>query len=124
MAWTNEELTRVGKATELQVASYRTDGTLRPYVTIWAVRAGDEMYIRSAYGPDNGWYRRAVAAGTGRIRAGGVERDVDFVEAAPDAHASIDAAYHAKYDSYGPAIVGSVVGAKGAAATLRLQPRA
>jgi len=123
MAWTSEELTRAGKATELQVASYRTDGTLRPYVTIWAVRAGDEMYIRSAYGPDNGWYRRAVAAGTGRIRAGGVERDVDFAGAAPDAHAGIDAAYHAKYDSYGPAIVGSVVGAKGAAATLRLQPR-
>jgi len=123
MAWTNDELARVGKATELQVASYRKDGTLRPYVTIWAVRASDELYIRSAYGPDNGWYRRAIASGAGRIRAGGVERDVDFAEADPDAHAGIDQAYHAKYDRYGPAIVGSVVGAKGAAATLRLQPR-
>jgi hypothetical protein len=122
MAWTNDELDRVGKATELQVASYRKDGTLRPYVTIWAVRAGDDLYIRSAYGPDNGWYRRAVASGTGRIRAGGVERDVAFTEADPDAHTGIDQAYHAKYDSYGPAIVGSVVGAKAAAATLRLQP--
>ncbi|HEY0001397.1 MAG TPA: DUF2255 family protein [Actinoplanes sp.] len=88
-------------------------------MTIWAVRAGDDLYIRSAYGPDNGWYRRAVAGGTGRIRAGGVERDVNFAEAAPDAHPGIDAAYHAKYDQYGPAIVG----VSAAAANLRLRPR-
>ena len=45
-----------------------------------------------------------------------------FGEAAPDAHAGIDAAYHTKYDRYGPAIVGSVVGAKAAPATIRLLP--
>ena len=123
MAWRNDELAGVGEAGELQVASYRKDGTLRPYVTIWVVRAGDDLYIRSAYGPGNGWYRRAVASGTGRIRAGGIERDVTFAEAAPDAHAAIDAAYHAKYDRYGPAIVDTVVGAEVASTTLRLQPR-
>jgi hypothetical protein len=52
-----------------------------------------------------------------------VERDVAFADAAPDAHAGIDAAYHAKYDRYGPAIVGSVVGADAAPATIRLVPR-
>lgn len=121
--WTNEDLNRVGEAEELQLASVRNDGTLRPYVTMWVVRVGDDLYVRSAHGPDNPWYRRAKASGAGRIRAGGVERHVTFADAAPGAHPAIDAAYHAKYDRYGPAIVGSVVGAKAAPVTIRLVPR-
>jgi hypothetical protein len=92
-------------------------------VTMWVVRAGDELYVRSAYGPDNPWYRRATASGVGRIRAGGVERDVTFAEAAADTHAAIDAAYHEKYDRYGPKIVDSVVGPHAEAVTIRLVPR-
>lgn len=121
--WTNEDLNRVGEAEELQLASVRNDGTLRPYVTMWVVRVGDDLYVRSAHGPDNPWYRRAKASGAGRIRAGGVERHVTFADAAPGAHPAIDAAYHAKYDRYGSAIVGSVVGAKAAPVTIRLVPR-
>jgi hypothetical protein len=123
--WTTDELDRVGGAEELQLASERKDGTLRPYVTMWVVRAGDELYVRSAYGADNPWYRRAMASGAGRVRAGGVERDVTFAGAGTDAglHAAIDAAYHAKYDRHGPAIVGTVVGDKAAPVTIRLQPR-
>jgi hypothetical protein len=102
-AWTNDELTRIGGAEEIQLASARPDGTLRPYVTMWVVRAGDDLYVRSAYGPNNPWYRRAKASGAGRIRAGGLERDVTFAEAAPGVHAAIDAACHARYDRYGPA---------------------
>jgi hypothetical protein len=121
-AWTTDELDRIGRATEVAVASRRSDGTLSPYVTIWGVRSGDDIYIRSAYGPDNGWYRRAKARRTGRIRAGSVERDVQFAEPAADVHPAIDAAYHAKYDRYGPQIVGTVVGLSAAAVTFRLVP--
>ena len=121
--WTSGELDRIGRAEELQLTSLRKDGSPRPYVTMWVVRAGDEVYVRSAYGPDNPWYRRAKASGAGRVRAGGVERDVTFAEAGMDAHPAIDAAYHAKYDRYGPAIVGSVVGDKAAPMTIRLMPR-
>jgi hypothetical protein len=94
-------------------------------VTIWGVRSGPEIYIRSAYGPQNGWFRRAVEAGSGRVRAGGTERDVSFerVDAGSPVHGDIDAAYHAKYDSYGPKIVGSVVGPAAAAVTLQVTPR-
>ncbi|MCD2440821.1 DUF2255 family protein [Agromyces sp. SYSU K20354] len=123
--WTEDELRRVGDAEELRVASYRRDGSLRPYVIIWVVRVGDDLVIRSAYGPDNGWYRRAKASGRGRIRAGGVERDVEFADAASDgpaAHAAIDAAYHAKYDRHGPRIVGTVVGDEVIETTFRLVP--
>jgi hypothetical protein len=123
-SWTSEELTRIGSAEELGLASLREDGTLRPYVTMWVVRAGDELYVRSARGPAGRWYVRALRSGVGRIRAGGLERDVVFAEPAdPRVHAAIDAAYHAKYDRYGPAIVGSVVGEQAGAVTVRLLPR-
>lgn len=123
-AWTEDELGRIGDAEVLQLASARRDGGLRAYVTMWVVRAGDELYVRSAHGPNNPWYRRAKASGTGRIRAGGVEGDVMFAEAAADTHTSIDGAYHAKYDRYGPQTVGSVTGREAEAVTVRLVPRA
>ena len=123
-AWPGEELNSIGKAEELQLASRRGDGTLRPYVTMWVVRAGDDLYVRSAYGPNNSWFRRAKASGAGRIRADGLERDVTFAEPAPGVHAAIDAAYHSKYDRYGPRIVGSVVGPDAEAVTIKLAPHA
>ena len=107
-AWVSDELERIGAATELQITSRRRDGSLRPFVTIWAVRAGDGVYVRSAHGPNNGWYRRAKASGEGQIRAAGIKRDVSFEESGP-AVAAVTAAYHAKYDRYGPRIVGTVV---------------
>jgi hypothetical protein len=123
--WTDDELRRIGGTTELHVASLRPDGTLRPFVTIWGVQSGSDLYIRSAYGPENGWYRRAVGAGTGRVRAGGIEHDVRFqrLEADDHAQADIDEAYHAKYDRYGPQMVGGMVGSAAAKATLHLLPR-
>jgi hypothetical protein len=123
ITWTHDELTRIGGAEELQLASVRPDSTLRPSVTIWVVRAGDALYVRSAYGSANPWFRRAQASGAGRIRAAGLERDVTFATADSDAHAAIDAAYHAKYDRYGPKIVGSVVGPNVKDVTIRLVPR-
>jgi hypothetical protein len=123
-AWTPDELDRVGEAEEIRLASRRADGSLRPYVTMWVVRAGGDLYVRSAYGPDNPWYRRATASGTGRIRAGGIERDVSFAQAPPEVQGDIDAAYHAKYDRYGPRIVGSVTGPGSHAVTVRLVSQA
>jgi hypothetical protein len=122
-AWTNTELTQIGRAEQLEISSLRRDGTLRPYVTIWVVPAGDDLYVRSAYGPDNPWFRRAMASGAGRIRVGGLERDVSFEQPGDAVNAAVDAAYHAKYDRHGPAIVGTVVGATAAKTTIRLLPR-
>jgi hypothetical protein len=123
MAWTADELARIEGATELRLASRRPDGTLRRFVTIWVVRAGDDVYVRSAYGHANAWFQRALASGEGRIRAGGVERDVVFEEPPPGVADVIHAAYHAKYDRYGPRIVGTVVSPEAARSTLRLIPR-
>ena len=121
--WTPEELANVAGATELELTSTRPDGTFRPYTTMWVVRAGDDLYVRSAYGANNGWYVRARASGRGRIRAGGVERDVTFAEASDDIHADIDSAYWSKYERYGPKIVETVTGPAAKAVTIRLVPR-
>jgi hypothetical protein len=121
-SWTPTELDRIGRADELQVASYRADGTLRPYVTIWGVRSGDRIFVRSAHGADNPWYRRAIASGTGRIRVPGVERDITFQQPEAERQTSIDTEYHRKYDRYGARIVGTVVGPGLHALTLELVP--
>lgn len=118
--WTAQELDRIGQAGELQLATRRHQGGISRYVTMWVVRAGDNLYVRSAYDPDNPWYRRARAAKAGRIRAGGLERPVTFETADAAVQDAIDAAYHAKYDRYGPQIVGSVTGPDARNVTVRL----
>ena len=120
--WSRDELGRIG-AEEIGLASRRPDGSLRPYVTMWVVRAGDDLYARSAYGPDNPWYRRATASGAGRIRPDGIDRDVSLAQAAPEAQGGIDAAYQAKYDRYGSRIVGSVTRTEAHRVTVRLVPQ-
>jgi hypothetical protein len=122
MTWTADQLARIGDAEELRLASRRADGTLRSFTTMWVVRADGELYVRSAGGPERPWYRHALASRRGSIRADGIEADVRFDEAAPDAQAAIDAAYHAKYDRYGPVIVGHVTGPGAHAVTVRLLP--
>lgn len=121
-AWSADELARIDRADELQIASRRPDGSLRPYITIWVVRLADDLYVRSAYGYSNPWFQRALASGEGRIRAGGVERDVAFEVPGAAVNADLHAAYHAKYDRYGPSIVGTVVSAEAARSTLKLVP--
>ena len=123
MAWTDDNLRRVGDAEELRLASSRADGSLSPYTTMWVVRVGADIYVRSAGGPNRPWYRHANASGAGRICAGGVECNVTFGDATADSHVAIDLAYHAKYDRYGPAIVESIVGSHAESVTIRLIPR-
>lgn len=122
ITWSDDDLTRIGAATELELASRRADGTLTPYVTMWVVRARDDLYLRSAGGPDRPWYRRARESGNGRIRAAGIERDVDFAEPRGQVHAGIDTQYHAKYDRYGATTVGHVTGPQAESVTIRLVP--
>jgi hypothetical protein len=105
--WTPEELDRISQAEELHLATARRDGGLSRYVTMWVVRAGENLNVRPAYGPGNPWYRRATDAGEGSVRAGGVERDVTLAPADAAVQGDIGAAYHAEYDRYGPKIVGS-----------------
>jgi hypothetical protein len=122
-AWKPDELRRIGGAEEIQIASRRPDGNLRPYVTIWGVGHDGGVYVRSAHGYDNPWFQRALRSGEGRIRAGGVEHDVVFAVPGPEVADGISDAYRAKYGRYGPSILGTVVSPEAARATLRVIPR-
>ena len=55
--WTSDELDRIAGAEELQIASVRRDGTLRMPLTIWVIRHGDDLYVRSVNGRTSSWFR-------------------------------------------------------------------
>jgi hypothetical protein len=123
-AWTSEELSKIGAAEELRIAPRRRDGTLRNPVTIWVVRVGDDLYVRSVYGRTSAWFRGTQVRHEGRIWAGGVVKDVTFVEESdPGINDQIDAAYRAKYRRYAASIVESTVTPQARAATIKLAPR-
>ncbi len=102
--WTSDELTKIGAAEELRIASLRSDGTLRNPVTIWIVRHGDDLYVRSVNGRTAAWFRGAQARHEGRIWAGGVEKDVRFEEAG-ELSDELDVAYRTKYRRYPSSVV-------------------
>jgi hypothetical protein len=120
--WTNQELTSIGAADELQIWSVRRDGTLGTPRTIWVVRVGDDLYVRSMYGRTGGWFPGTQARHQGHIRAGGVDKDVTFADADADLNDQIDAAYRDKYRRYGEQIIGGVVNPGARAATIQLLP--
>ena len=121
--WTSVELNTIGTADELQIAAVRADGTLRKPVIIWVVRLGDELYVRSVNGRTSAWFRGVQERHAGHIRAGGVAKDVTFVEE-PDAALNdrLDELYHKKYSRY-PSSVEHINSAAARTAAIRLMPR-
>ncbi len=123
-SWTNNELNMIGTAEELQITSLRRDGTLRNLVTIWVVRLDDDLYVRSVNGRTSAWFRGVQVRHEGHIRAGGVNKDVTFVEE-PDSNINdqIDAAYRTKYRRYAASIINSINSSTARSATIKLVPR-
>jgi hypothetical protein len=121
--WTSDELNKIGKAEELQIASLRNDGTLRKLVTIWVVRVSDDLYVRSVNGLTSAWFKGVQTRYDGRIRAGSVDKDVTFVEESnSNINDQIDAAYATKYRRYA-SIAKSMATPAVRAATIKLIPR-
>jgi hypothetical protein len=121
-SWTADELTRIAAAQELDIAARRADGTLRNPVIIWVVAHDDRLYVRSVNGPEAAWFRGTQATHEGHIRAGGVDRDVTFVDAPHDIDDALDAAYRAKY-GYDSSSVDDINSPQAKSATLELVPR-
>src|SRR2546425_10970092 len=117
--WTSGDLTRIGTAEELEITSVRPDGTRRKPVTIWVVREGDSLYVRSVKGPTGAWFRGTQERHEGRIRAGGVEKDVTFVKADHDIDDAVDASYRAKYRRYAGSILNSVLTPQARSTTIK-----
>jgi hypothetical protein len=121
--WTREELDKVGAAEELALAPLQRDGTRRKPVTIWVVRVGDDLWVRSVNGCTSRWFRGAQVRHEGCISAGGVEKDVTFSDVDLRLNDAIDAAYRAKYRRYEAKIVDSIVSPEARSATIGLLPR-
>ncbi|MGW9114697.1 DUF2255 family protein [Microbacterium sp. NPDC055683] len=123
--WHPSDLDRIGTAEELRISSHRADGSLRPGIPIWHVAVDGALYVRSAYGPGNGWFRRARQTGTGRVEAGGAGADVAFERLADDdpRHAALDAAFAEKYARF-PSYVAPLLTEEARTATLRVMPAA
>lgn len=122
-AWTTDELTKIAAADELQIAYQRRDGTLGRPRTIWVVRHGDDLYVRSVNGRTSAWFRGTQVRHEGHIQAGSVGKDVAFADAGHGIDDQIDAAYRTKYRRYATNIVNSIVTPQARAATLRLAPQ-
>src|SRR3989475_7724761 len=122
-AWTSDELNKIGAAEELKIASVRRDGRRRNPVTIWVVRRGDDLYVRSVNGRTGVWFRGAQVRHEGRIWAGGVEKDVTFADADHAIDDELDAAYRTKYRRYAASIIGHITSPQARSATIKLVPR-
>ena len=97
---------------------------LRKSRTIWVVRIGDDLYVRSVNGRGSDWFRGVVTRHAGRIQAGGVEKDVTFVEEDDLAvQEQIDAAYRKKYGHFPQEYVDACLTPQAYTATVRLEPR-
>ncbi|MEK8144596.1 DUF2255 family protein [Streptomyces sp. M10(2022)] len=119
--WNGSDLDRIGAAEELDLQSERDDGTLRAPVTMWVVRAGDDIYIRSVKGADGPWYRgRRPATRARRSRRGPAGSDLP--RGRTREYAAVDAAYREKYGHY-TSIVEHVLTEQARTSTLRLEPR-
>jgi hypothetical protein len=121
--WKSDELNKIGTAEELQIASLRRDGTLRKQVTIWVVRQGDDLYVRSVNGRTGAWFCGTQVRHEGHIQAGGINKDVTFMDADPDINDQIDAAYSTKYRRYAASIISTIVSPEARSATIKLVPR-
>ncbi len=124
--WTHNDLERIGAAEELRLATFKKDGTLRKPVTIWVVRIGDELYVRSWRGRTGAWFRHIERRPEARISAGGVTKNVQFVDVSDDEalNNEIDAAYQSKYRRYSATYVDPMIAPQARATTLKLVPSA
>src|ERR1700753_156800 len=93
--WNPAELGTIATTSEVEISSLREDGALTKPVTIWAVRLGEEIYVRSVRGDSGGCYKAAERRNEGRIEAGELGVDVAFEDAPHHLDEEIDAAYKA-----------------------------
>jgi hypothetical protein len=121
--WTDDELARIGAAEELGIRPRRPDGSTGRATTIWVVRVGDELYVRSYHGRASGWFSRALRTREAHIAAGGVDRDVQLLEPDAGVRAAVDQAYRTKYARHSATYIEPMISDTAASATFRLTPR-
>jgi len=121
--WNPDDLAAIERARELDIASVRQDGSLRPYRVIWGVRVGDDFYVRSVNGRTAAWFRGTRTRHEGLVLAGDLELDVSFVDVEDgDLNGRIDEAYREKYGR-NSSPVQHITSPAAREATLKVSPR-
>ena len=124
--WSQNDLDRLGGDSEVAVSSVRHDGSLSRTRTVWIVRVGDQLYLRSVNGPDAAWYRFTRTFHQGRIEARGVARDVTWIDVnateQPDVDPAVDAEYARKYQG-STAAIAHINSPLARTTTMRIEPR-
>ena len=134
--WSTPQLQLFDAAVELEVAARRPDGGLRRWTSVWVVRVGENVFVRSWYRRETGWFAGAVAAGRVRVRVPGLDTEAAVVDLGgasgyprdtgerlrTQLFDDVDAAYRAKYGDYGNATVSAMVTEQARLTTLRLDP--
>jgi len=119
--WSPADARAIAAPEEIQLTTRRQDGTRRKPRTIWILRDGDRVCVRSTNGRTADWFRAATTTGNGQVIAGGTTYDVAFRETEDGDLARVDAAYRAKYGRYA-SIVDHLEQAGPRAATLDVHP--
>jgi hypothetical protein len=117
--WSPDELTRISAAVELEIAVRRPDGSFHRWTPIWAVCVDAEVFVRTWYRRDSGWYGQALRSRHARIRVPGLTTDVTVEDATSAQPNDINAAYEAKYGIPGAI---SMITPAAQATSLRLAP--
>ena len=91
-------------------------------MTIWVVRHGDDLYVRSVNGRTASWFRGAQDRHEAHVHAGVVDKDVLLVET-DDMNDEIDAAYRTRYRRYAASIIDAITSPQVRATTIKLVPR-
>ena len=120
--WTQDDLDLFGGAGLVEVSSVRRDGSLSRARTVWIVRVGDQLYLRSVNGPDAAWYRSTRSRHQGRVEARGVVRDVTWVDVDATEDPDVVAEYVCKYRGSTSAIA-HITSPGARATTMRVDPR-
>jgi hypothetical protein len=123
--WTPDELERLAAEDEIDLASFRRDGSARSPVTMWMVIDEGDVYVRAVKGVDGPWYRHLRGTDRARVTGAGVDTEVAVEDAGEDPALGrrLDAAYRAKYSRYAAGTVRSVVTPAAKGSTLRLVPQ-
>ena len=120
--WPQDELKRIAESDDLHIAPFREDGVTYGTPTwIWSVVVDGELYVRAYSGTSSRWYHAALKQRAGRIKAGGMTKEVAFEPVHGATNDRIDDAYRAKY--HGGPYLQPMFGARARAATVRITPR-
>ncbi len=120
--WNATQLERIASTRDIEVSSLREDGALTKPVTIWCVRVGGELYVRSVHDSAGSWFEAAEQRHEGRIEADDVAVDVAFEDMPNHLDEEIDEAYKVKY-GYPSDPVDSITAEPAKETTIRVVPR-